>query len=66
MVHLTLQALRPEFGTTSWAAFSEHVLSGRPAGQVAAAPGVRVGTIHAAKLGISSRLRRELEGLLED
>jgi RNA polymerase sigma-70 factor (ECF subfamily) len=66
LVRQALQALRPEFPAKSWAAFWEHVMSGRPADEVAAALGVRVGTVYAAKSRVLGRLRRELQGLLDE
>ncbi len=65
LVHQALEALRDEFPATSWNAFWEHVMAGRPADEVAAALGLRVGTVYAAKSRVLSRLRRELDGLLD-
>jgi RNA polymerase sigma-70 factor, ECF subfamily len=65
LVHQALRALQAEFPATSWSAFWEHVMCGRPAADVADALGVRVGTVYAAKSRVLSRLRRELDGLLD-
>ena len=66
--HLVQQALRTlqgEFPPGTWAAFREYVLTGRPAEAVATELGVRVGTVYAAKSRVLSRLRCELDGLLD-
>jgi RNA polymerase sigma-70 factor (ECF subfamily) len=65
VVHRALQVLRPEFSTGDWSAFWGYVMTGRPAVQVAAELGVRIGTVYAAKSRVLSRLRRELDGLLD-
>jgi RNA polymerase sigma-70 factor (ECF subfamily) len=65
LVRQGLEALRDEFPATTWKAFREYVMAGRPAEQVAAELGVRVGTVYAAKSRVLTRLRRELDGLLD-
>ena len=66
LVQRALASLRPEFPATTWAAFQEHVIAGRPAAEVAQALGVRLGTIYAAKSRVLARVRRELDGLLDE
>jgi RNA polymerase sigma-70 factor (ECF subfamily) len=65
LVQHTLRALQGEFPPATWRAFREYVLADRPAEEVAAELGVRVGTVYAAKSRVLSRLRRELNGLLD-
>jgi RNA polymerase sigma-70 factor (ECF subfamily) len=65
VVQQALGTLGGEFPRTTWRAFREYVLAGRPAEDVAAELGVRVGTVYAAKSRVLSRLRAELDGLLE-
>ncbi len=65
LVQQALKALQGEFPATAWRAFQAYVMSGRPAEEVAAELGVQVGTVYSAKSRILSRLRRELEGLLD-
>lgn len=65
VVQQALESLGGEFPRTTWRAFQEYVLAGRPAEDVAAELGVRVGTVYAAKSRVLSRLRAELDGLLD-
>jgi RNA polymerase sigma-70 factor (ECF subfamily) len=67
--HVVAQALRmiePEFSSTTWTAFQEHVVGGRDAADVADALKISVGTVYAAKSRVLTRLRRHLDGLLDD
>jgi RNA polymerase sigma-70 factor (ECF subfamily) len=65
LVAQALDILRGEFPVTTWTAFREYVLVGRQPEEVAAELHVRVGTVYAAKSRVLSRLRQELEGLLD-
>jgi RNA polymerase sigma-70 factor (ECF subfamily) len=65
LIHRALQTLRSEFPPTTWKAFGEYVLAGRNAAAVAAELNVRIGTVYAAKSRVLSRLREELDGLLD-
>lgn len=65
VVRQALRSLEGEFPLTTQKAFREYVLAGRPADEVAAGLGVSVGTVYAAKSRVLSRLRRELDGLLD-
>jgi RNA polymerase sigma-70 factor (ECF subfamily) len=65
VVHQALHVLQPEFPLGTWKAFQEYVMIGRAADAVAAELGVAVGTVYAAKSRVLSRLRRELDGLLD-
>src|SRR5437870_1640854 len=66
--HLVSRALRlmqVEFQPTTWQACWEHVVSGRPAAEVAAELGLSVDSVYAAKSRVLRRLRQELQGLLD-
>lgn len=65
LVRRALQLLEPEFSSTSWRAFQEHVIAGRDAAEVAAELGIRIGTVYAAKSRVMSRLRQELDGFMD-
>jgi RNA polymerase sigma-70 factor (ECF subfamily) len=65
LIERGLQLIEPEFSATAWAAFREHVVNDRGAAEVAAELGIRVGTVYAAKSRVLSRLRRELDGLID-
>jgi RNA polymerase sigma-70 factor (ECF subfamily) len=66
--HLTtraLQVMRPEFQPTTWRAFWEVAVAGRPAAEVAAELGLSINAVRAAKFRVLWRLRQELRGLLD-
>jgi RNA polymerase sigma-70 factor (ECF subfamily) len=65
LVHQALRLLQGEFPPTTWVAFREYVVADRRVEEVAAELGVRVGTVYAAKSRVLSRLRRELDGLMD-
>jgi RNA polymerase sigma-70 factor (ECF subfamily) len=65
LVSRALQVMRADFQDTTWKACWEHVVSGRPAAEVAAELGISAGAVYAAKFRVLGRLREELEGLLD-
>jgi RNA polymerase sigma-70 factor (ECF subfamily) len=65
LVRQALELLRPEFQPSTWTAFWECAMNGRPAAAVAAELSLNVGAVYAAKSRVLRRLRRELEGLLD-
>ena len=65
LVAQAMRLMEPEFQPATWAALREFVLSEIPAGELAEKHGVSVWTIYAAKSRLLSRLRKEMEGLLE-
>ena len=65
LVSRALVLMRTDFEPTTWKAFWETVVGGRPAAEVAGELGVRVGTVYAARSRVLSRLRQELAGLLD-
>jgi RNA polymerase sigma-70 factor (ECF subfamily) len=65
LLRQTLQTLQPEFSSTAWKAFEEHVLAGRSADEVANQLNIAPGSVYVAKSRILKRLRQELAGLIE-
>jgi RNA polymerase sigma-70 factor (ECF subfamily) len=65
LVGRALELLQGEFRPATWKAFWEHGVSNRSAAEVAAELGVRVGAVYAAKFRVMSRLRQDLQGLLD-
>lgn len=65
LVRRALELIRPEFSAAAWKSFEQHVVAGRDAQDVAAELGLRIGSIYAAKSRVLTRLRRELDGLLD-
>jgi RNA polymerase sigma-70 factor (ECF subfamily) len=65
LVGRALDLMRSEFQPTTWQACWEYVVVGRPAAEVAAQLGTSVAAIYVAKSRVLSRLRRELDGLLD-
>jgi RNA polymerase sigma-70 factor (ECF subfamily) len=65
LVSRALQLMQVEFPPKMWKACWEHVVVGRSVAEVAAELGISEGTVYVAKSRIMSRLRQELEGLLE-
>jgi RNA polymerase sigma-70 factor (ECF subfamily) len=59
-----LQLMQSDFQPSTWKACWEHVVSGRPAAEVAAELGITTGAVYVAKCRVLRRLRQELEGLL--
>jgi RNA polymerase sigma-70 factor (ECF subfamily) len=67
--HLVQQALRMvqgDFQPTTWKAWSEYVVSGRPAAEVAAELGLTAQAVYLTKARVLRRLREELNGLLDE
>jgi RNA polymerase sigma-70 factor (ECF subfamily) len=60
-----LDIMRTDFQATTWKAFWEYVVGGRPAAEVAAELHITVGAVHAARFRILTRLREELRGLID-
>jgi RNA polymerase sigma-70 factor, ECF subfamily len=60
-----LEVMRNEFETTTWQACWECVVNSRPAADVGKELGISPGAVRMAKFRVLSRLRRELDGLLE-
>jgi RNA polymerase sigma-70 factor (ECF subfamily) len=65
LVRRALQLMQAEFAPRTWKACYEHVVVGRPAADVAAELDISIGTVYVAKSRVLSRLRQELQGLLD-
>jgi RNA polymerase sigma-70 factor (ECF subfamily) len=65
LVGRALRLMQVEFQPATWQACWEHVVSGRPAAEVAAELGISVDSVYAAKSRVLRRLRQELQGLLD-
>ena len=60
-----LAAVRPDFNPSSWDAFQQFALEGRPAADVARGLKMTVNAVIKAKARVLSRLRQEARGLLD-
>lgn len=60
-----LQIVRPDFASTSWTAFQQFALDGKPAAAVAENLGISEAAVLQAKARILRRLRTEAAGLIE-
>ena len=60
-----LRLLRPDFTERSWRAFEMTVVEGRPPAEVAGLLGIKLHSVYKAKSRILSKLREELDGLIE-
>lgn len=60
-----LRLIQTEFQPTTWKAFWEYVVQGRPAAEIAAELATSVAVVYSAKCRVLRRLREELHGLLE-
>ena len=65
LIQRALQIMKADFQPTTWKACWEHVVSGRPAREIAAELGITPGAVYAARLHVLDRLRQELAGMLE-
>ncbi len=65
LVHRALTALEPELPPLTWAAFQQYALDGRDPVAVGRELGISTGSVYAAKSRVLTRLRQELQGLLE-
>jgi RNA polymerase sigma-70 factor (ECF subfamily) len=65
LARLALEIMREEFEPKTWKACWEHVVSGRPAKEIAQDLGMSVGAVYVAKSRVLRRLREELDGLWE-
>jgi RNA polymerase sigma-70 factor (ECF subfamily) len=65
LIRRALEIMQAEFQPSTWKACWEYVVAERPAAEVAAELGISVGSVYVAKSRVLSRLRQELEGLLD-
>lgn len=65
VVHRTLDAIRPEFEPKTIEIFTRLMVDGKPVREVAAELGLEPAAVYKAKNRVLTRLRRELDGLLD-
>jgi RNA polymerase sigma-70 factor (ECF subfamily) len=65
LVRRAVELMQAEFTPTTWKAFWECVVRGRPGGEVARELGVTENAVYLAKGRVLRRLRAELAGLLD-
>jgi RNA polymerase sigma-70 factor (ECF subfamily) len=65
LANRALRVLQSDFQPSTWKAFWEQVVVGRPAAEVAAELGLSPGAVYAARFRVLDRLRRELAGMLD-
>lgn len=65
LVGRALEVMQAEFQPSTWKAFWEYVVCGRPAAPVAGELGLTVNAVYLARARVLSRLRQELQGLLD-
>jgi RNA polymerase sigma-70 factor, ECF subfamily len=65
LVSRAAEVMRAEFQPATWQAFWGLVVEGRSGAEVAAALGLSIEAVYAAKSRVLRRLRRELDGMLE-
>jgi RNA polymerase sigma-70 factor (ECF subfamily) len=65
LVARALELIQRDFQPTTWKAFWECQVEGRPGADVAAKLGISVGAVYVARSRVLNRLREELAGLLD-
>jgi RNA polymerase sigma-70 factor (ECF subfamily) len=65
LIRRGLDLIRPDFSEKTWAAFHGRAVDGRPAKELAAELGVTENAVYLAQNRVLTRLREELEGLLD-
>ena len=65
LLRRALELMQADFQPATWKACWEYVVAGRPAAEVAAELGISVGAVYVAKSRVLSRLRQELDGLMD-
>jgi RNA polymerase sigma-70 factor (ECF subfamily) len=65
LIRRALEVMQSDFQPTTWKACWEYVVAERSAAEVAAELGISVGAVYVAKSRVLSRLRQELEGMLD-
>lgn len=65
LIRRALTLMQTDFEPATWRAVWEHAVVGRPAPQVAAELGQTVAAVYCAKFRVLSRLRQELQGLID-
>jgi RNA polymerase sigma-70 factor (ECF subfamily) len=65
MIRRALQIMRTDFEPITWKACWEYVAMDRPAAEVAAELGIKVGAVYIAKSRVLRRLRQDLAEILD-
>jgi RNA polymerase sigma-70 factor (ECF subfamily) len=65
LVHRALELIRGDFSALTWDAFTRFVLEGAPAPDVARALGITPNAVYLARNRVLTRLREELNGLID-
>lgn len=65
VVHRALNLIQPEFTSVIWERFERVMLRGEPVGEVARVLGLTENAVHLARHRVLTRLRQEIDGLLE-
>src|SRR5262245_11952147 len=65
VVRRALELMQADFQPATWKACWEVVACDRPAAEVASELGLTIGAVHAARFRVLTRLRQDLQGLLD-
>jgi RNA polymerase sigma-70 factor (ECF subfamily) len=65
LVHRALELMQTDFRPSTWKAFWEHVVVGRPAAEVGRELGLSANSVYVARVRVLTRLREELAGLVD-
>lgn len=65
LVARVLSLIQTDFQPATWQAFWQSVMEGKPAAGVAQGLGLSTGAVYMAKARVLSRLRQELDGMLD-
>jgi RNA polymerase sigma-70 factor (ECF subfamily) len=65
LVHRGLELIRTDFQETTWTAFTRLMVEGRSAADVAAELSITENAVYLARHRVLSRLRQEIDGLLD-
>jgi RNA polymerase sigma-70 factor (ECF subfamily) len=65
LVHRALELVRSDFTPETWDAFKGFMLDGRPAQDVARELGVTPNAVYLARNRVLTRVRQELDGLID-
>lgn len=65
LVEQALELMQPDFQAETWKAFWEHGIKRRRADEVASELGLTLASVYSAKFRVLTRLRAELQGLLD-
>jgi RNA polymerase sigma-70 factor (ECF subfamily) len=65
LLHYAAERVRDSFEETTWQAFWQTAVAGKPAKQVATSLGITVGAVYIAKSRVLSRIKEEVRQLLD-